>query len=156
MGKNVTIGYDGRVIWGNNQDGASITTNTPVVGYLDMLMRDHCSFQVDTGSAATPVSTLVGTLTVACSNNYVPPSGGAGQIPNAGTWVAPAFAIVGTGAAITSGALTVPTTATFGTAAPVGFYYLSTFACRWLRWTFVQTSGSGVLTVFANGKSLGG
>jgi hypothetical protein len=147
MGKNVTMGYDGRVIWGAANDGSAISTNTPVVGYLDMLMRDHFSFQIITGSVAIPVSTLVGNLVVECSNDYVPPGGGTGQIPNAGNWspipntFVPAY---------------TPTGAVSTTAGQKGLFYSLTLAVRWVRFTFTQTAGSGVLIVFANAKSLGG
>ena len=159
MGKNVTMGYDGRVIWGSAQDGSAITTNTPVIGYLDMLMRDHASFQIDTGTVAIPTSTLAGTLTVLCSNNYVPPGGGTGQIPYVGTWApVPTIILVSNGGltVATNSTITVTTLATFGTGAPKGVYYIPTVAVKWLQFTFTQTSGSGVLTVSCNAKSLGG
>jgi hypothetical protein len=159
MGKNVTMGYDGRVIWGAAQDGSAISTNTPVVGYLDMLMRDHASFQIDTGTTAIPASTLVGNLVVLCSDNYVPPGGGTGQVPYVGTWSpVPTTILVSNGglAIATNSTVTVTTVATFGTGVSKGVYYIPTVAVRWLQFTFTQSAGSGVLTVSCNAKSLGG
>ena len=156
MGKNVTMGYDGRVIWGAANDGSAISTNTPVVGYLDMLMRDHASFQVITGSVAIPASTLVGTMTVLCSNDYVPPGGGTGQIPNAGHWDPVPVQMVSSVSNGTSSAfVTLPFSVTTG-AGSKGTVYIPTCAVRWLQFTFTQSAGSGVLTVSCNAKSLGG
>lgn len=151
MGKNVTLGYDGRVIWGAAMDGSAISTSTPVVGYLDMFMRDHFSFQVILGSVAIPASTLVGNLVVLCSNNYVPPGGGVGQIPNAGNWdIMPVTSTPTTGFA---GNNTVSVTTGPGSK---GIWYIPTMAVKWIQFTFTQSSGSGVLTVSCNAKSLGG
>jgi hypothetical protein len=137
MGKNVTLGYDARVIWGAANDGSVISTSTPVVGYLDMGMRDHFSIQ-----SCTPFSgsTLAGTVTVRCSNDYVPPGGGYGQIPYAGAW----------------SAMPTPLTQTIASGPNTILTYYGTISVRWLQFTFVQSSGSGVLSVWCNAKSLGG
>jgi hypothetical protein len=136
MGKNVTLGNEARVIWGSDGAGTAISTSTPVVGYLDMMMRDHFSVQSSTPAG----STLAGTLTVRCSNDYVPPGGGMGQTPFAGNW----------------SAMPTPLTQTVASGPNVAVAYYGTVAVRWLQFTFVQSTGSGVLSVWANAKSLGG
>lgn len=123
--KSYGLGNDGRILYGSDNNGGTVSTGTPVVSRIvDMRGMSTYTLQL-----IVPASTLAGDWLIEYSNNWNR-SPAYGQGDNAGDW--------------SSSSLTIPSAPGGGSAQNDIIVPQFPAKVRALRITFTRTAGSGV------------